>query len=133
MDRQTEKMLLERAKETLGHSYAKYSNVHVAAALLTNDGSVYTGVNIENSSFGLTICAERSVMFTAIGQGHRSFKAMAIVSDSEYINSPCGSCRQVMIEFSPEMEIVLDSPAGKFRYTAEELLPGAFSMKEREE
>ncbi|QRN86467.1 cytidine deaminase [Clostridia bacterium] len=133
MTREIEKMLLLKAKDTLKYAYAKYSKVRVAAALLAEDGSVYTGVNVENASFGLTVCAERNAIFNAVGEGRQNFKAMAIVSDSEYINSPCGSCRQVMTEFSPEMEIVLDSPAGLFRYTAAQLLPGAFSMKEREE
>lgn len=133
MDKQTEEMLLARARETLKYAYAKYSKVHVAAAVLAVDGSIYTGVNVENASYGLTVCAERNAIFSAVGQGRQSFSAMAIVSDSEYINSPCGACRQVMTEFSPELDVVLDSPVGLYHYTAAQLLPGAFSMKEKEE
>lgn len=130
MDDALRQRLLQRAQDTLTHSYADYSGVHVAAALMCPDGSIFTGVNVENASFGLTVCAERNAVFNAVGHGHREFTAMAIVSDAAVIQSPCGACRQVMHEFSPEMEVVVQSPAGTFDYTVRELLPAAFVMGE---
>lgn|SRR6056297_3314361 len=131
MDETVRQRLLQRAQDTLTHSYAEYSGVHVAAALMCPDGSIFTGVNVENASFGLTVCAERNAMFNAVGHGHRAFIAMAIVSDAEVINSPCGACRQVMHEFSPDMDVIVRSPAGTFDYTVRGLLPDAFVMTDR--
>jgi len=129
MTRETEQMLVERAREVLENAWGVYSGIRVAAALLAEDGTVHTGVNVENSSYGLTVCAERNAVFRAVGEARREFSAMAIVSDSEYITSPCGACRQVMAEFSPDMEVLVQSPAGTFRSRVRELLPGAFSLK----
>lgn len=94
--------LFERALEAASASYSPYSKFRVGAAILCGDGSVVTGTNVENRSFGLTICAERSALVTAISLGKRSFKAIAIATpDSGYAVSPCGACRQVLSEFFP--------------------------------
>jgi len=129
MTRETEQLLLSRARDVLENAWGVYSGIRVAAALLASDGTIHTGVNVENSSYGLTVCAERNAIFRAVGEARRDFSAMAIVSDSQYINSPCGACRQVMAEFSPDMEVLVQSPAGTFRSTVRELLPGAFTPK----
>ncbi len=131
MKTQWQEMLLMQAQKVLKYAYAKYSGIHVAAALLCEDGTVFTGVNVENASYGLTVCAERNAIFSAVGQGHQHFIGMAIVSDSVHINSPCGACRQVMMEFSSDMIVVLDSPAGFYTSTVADLLPNAFTMQNR--
>ncbi len=129
MDKPMEKRLLDRARDALDHAYGPYSGIRVAAAVLAEDGSIYTGVNVENASYGLTVCAERNAIFNAVGNARQTFTALALVSDSDRINSPCGACRQVMMEFSPEMIVLVDTPAGSFRSTARDLLPAAFSLE----
>lgn len=133
MDKIIEKRLLKEANEALINAYAPYSKVHVAAAVMGEDGSVYTGVNVENASYGLSICAERNAIFKGVSHGINRFKAMVIVSDSQHINSPCGACRQVMAEFSQNMYVVVASPAGYFEYQSKQLLPAAFSINEEED
>jgi len=92
--------LYDIALEAAGRAYAPYSKFRVGAALLCSDGKIYTGVNVENRSFGLTICAERSALATAIGEGRTDFARIAIATpDSDYPVSPCGACRQVLSEF----------------------------------
>lgn len=96
-------ILLKTAAEAAGNAYAPYSNYQVGAALLCVDGEVFTGCNVENASYGLTICAERTAVFTAIASGHRrDFVAMAIVADGDSMPYPCGACRQVLSEFCRE-------------------------------
>ena len=100
--------LYERAREAAKGAYAPYSRFHVGAALLTDDGKVFTGVNVENRSFGLTNCAERSALYAAVSSGVRRFSAIAIAApDADYPVSPCGACRQVLSEFmAPETTVV---------------------------
>ena len=94
------KELFDKAVEVSEHAYAPYSNFRVGAALLCSDGSIETGVNVENRSFGLTNCAERSAVFTAVSKGKKDFKAVAIYCrDADYPVPPCGACRQVLSEF----------------------------------
>lgn len=100
--------LINYAKKAMNNAYAPYSNFCVGAALLTDDGTVYTGCNIENSSFGATICAERTAAVKAVSEGHRRFTKIAIVSKAGGYTYPCGICRQFLSEFSDEnMELSL--------------------------
>ncbi len=92
--------LLQRAKEARDLAYAPYSSFAVGAAVLASSGKIYTGCNIENASYGMTICAERVAIFSAIAAGERKFLALAVVCDAEEFCRPCGACRQVMEEFS---------------------------------
>jgi len=118
--------LVKRANEVRERAYAPYSGFKVGAALLCADGTVFTGVNIENASFGPTICAERTAMFKAISEGHRDFVKIAVTCDRAYCQ-PCGVCRQVMIEHAPNLEVLMGSLDGSFkRTTIRELLPEAF-------
>ncbi len=103
------KFLIQEAKKHLPYSYAPYSNIHVAAAVLTDQGSIYYGVNVENSSYGLTICAERSAIASMVSNGERKPIAIAIVTDLDHPIPPCGACRQVLAEFNPDITIVMHS------------------------
>jgi cytidine deaminase len=94
--------LLESAAKAASKAYAPYSNYKVGAALLCADGEVFCGCNIENASYGLTNCAERTAVFTAIAAGRRDFVAMAVVADGDSMPYPCGACRQVLSEFCRE-------------------------------
>lgn len=100
------------AKET---AYAPYSGFRVGAALLTADGEVFHGCNVENASYSLTICAERNAVFQAVAKGRTVFRAIAIASDDPGLLTPCGACRQVLSEFNPDLEIILTTPRGKRR------------------
>lgn len=109
------------------HAWAPYSRFHVGAALLCADGTVYTGCNVENASYGLTVCAERTAMLKAVSEGHREFVAIAIATDMAEPASPCGMCRQALAEFAEDLRIVLVNRAGLRReMTLASLLPGAF-------
>lgn len=128
--------LIQKAIEQLDHAYAPYSDFKVGAALLSSDGQIFTGCNIENFAYGPSNCAERTAIFKAVSEGTRDFKAIAIVGGKHGIIrdycAPCGVCRQVMAEFcSPEeFQIILaKSPEDYQIYTLAELLPKAFSPK----
>jgi len=124
-------VLLGQARETRANAYAPYSGFAVGAALLTEDGTVFTGCNIENASYGLTVCAERVAMLKAVSEGHRRFRAMAITAEGEDYCLPCGACRQLMIEFMTDVPVVLGKAGGEFRVVGiQELLPMAFLGKE---
>jgi len=123
-----DKALIELAKQARAHAYAPYSGFAVGAAALSADGRVFLGCNIENASYGLTNCAERTAIFSAIAAGAKELAALAVVADGEQPCAPCGACRQVIAEFSIK-RIILANLAGKSRIvTAEELLPYAFSL-----
>lgn len=96
---------MARARAVAEHAYAPYSNVRVGAALLTKDGRVFVGTNVENASFGLTICAERAAVFTAVTEGATELRSIAIWSSLERPLPPCGACRQVLSEFAPSLEV----------------------------
>jgi len=120
--------LLQRANEARTHAYAPYSGFPVGAALLCDDGTVYTGVNVENAVNGLSICAERVALFKAISDGRHGFVKLAVSCASDHCR-PCGACRQVLHEHAPELEILMGNPEGTFiRTTIRELLPDAFSL-----
>jgi cytidine deaminase len=123
--------LAASAKTAAGHTYSPYSSFPVGAALLTSDDQVVLGCNVENISYGLTNCAERSALFAAISQGHapRSFKAMAIYAPKVPLISPCGACRQVLLELMAPDAVVIchgSDPALTKTWTLAQLLPGAF-------
>ena len=110
-------------------AYVPYSNFKVGAALVTEDNTVYSGCNIENASYGATNCAERTAIFKAVSDGHTKIKAIAIVTDLENYASPCGICRQVILEFAADnIEIILAKNEKDYIVkTMEEILPGAFA------
>jgi cytidine deaminase len=111
------------------HAHAPYSQFRVGAALLADDGRVFTGANVENASFGLCICAERTAIATAITAGTRHFRALAIVTDAHPPATPCGMCRQTLVEFPPPFPVRSYAPDGTFlERTVSELLPDAFSL-----
>lgn len=121
--------LMRRAVSARGNAYAPYSGFSVGAALLGVDGRVHTGTNVENASFGLTICAERAALFAAVAAGARSFRAVAIAGpDEDAPCPPCGACRQVLHEFAPSLTIVVAAHSGEVRMLSlAQLLPEAFS------
>lgn len=120
--------LIEVAITVIQKAYAPYSNFRVGAALLMGDGKVYTGCNIENASYGLTMCAERVALFKAVSEGHSDFKALAVVCDSENYCAPCGACRQVLAEFAGEMPVIMANSQKQYIIkTVHELLPEYFN------
>ena len=120
------KKLIERAIAALEKTYSPYSHFGVGAALVCEDGSIYEGCNIENASYGLTNCAERTVIFKAVSEGHTKFKALAVVADTEEPCAPCGACRQVISEFEIP-QIILANLKGNYRLVnLDELLPFRF-------
>lgn len=121
--------LIKEAKIAREKAYAPYSKFKVGAALLTADGKVYHGCNIENASFGLTNCAERTAIFKALSEGEKNFSLLAVVADTEGPISPCGACRQVILEHCPkDMKIVLTNLKGDIlTMFVKDLLPYAFS------
>ncbi len=129
MDQEIKDKMFKEAKKAQKNAYVPYSEFPLGAAVLTEDGSIYTGVNIENASFSLTNCAERSAIFTAISNGERKIKALLIVSSTKKPVPPCGACRQVIQEFADgDIEVIMMTEAGDEQVmTSSELLPGAFS------
>lgn len=116
--------LTESAFEARQRAYAPYSNFAVGAALRTKSGRIFCGCNVENLSFGLTICAERAAVFAAVAAGEREFEAIAIVADSVQPVTPCGACRQVLAEFAPSLPVRCTNLQGvHFESSIAELLP----------
>ena len=128
-DDQAAAALLARAREARAHAYAPYSNFHVGAALLADDGRVFTGVNVENASYGLANCAERVAIGKAVSEGARRFVAIAVTGPDDCAPcAPCGACRQVIHEFGARMPVVMPAEGGDGVQVVSigELLPGAF-------
>lgn len=128
------KQLMELAKEVREKAYTPYSHFKVGAALLAKDGQVHLGCNVENAAFGPTNCAERTAAFRAIADGYEpgSFQAIAVIGNTEGPISPCGVCRQVLVELcGPDMPVYMGNLKGNFtECTVRDLLPGAFSPKD---
>ncbi len=124
--------LMKQAIEARGNAYVPYSKFPVGAALLTAEGHVYLGCNIENAGYSLANCAERTAMFKAVSEGEKNFVALAVSADTPGPVSPCGACRQVMAEFCPpDMPVFLTNLKGDVQETTiSELLPGAFSTED---
>jgi cytidine deaminase len=117
--------LVRRAKEARSRAYCPYSRYPVGAAILTADGTIYVGTNVENASYGLTVCAERVALSSAVADGHRRFQALAVVTEDGA--ACCGACRQVLREFAETLPIHLAQPDGTVTHTSlEELLPHPF-------
>ncbi|GAE26981.1 cytidine deaminase [Halalkalibacter wakoensis JCM 9140] len=127
--------LIVEAKRAREHAYVPYSKFPVGAALLMEDGSVFKGANIENASFGLTNCAERTALFKAYSEGNLKVKMVAVVADTDGPVSPCGACRQVMVELcAKETPVILTNLKGNIsEMTVEQLLPGAFTAEDMNE
>jgi cytidine deaminase len=125
--------LLSVARDFAANAYVPYSSFPVSAAVLTSDGSIIGGVNIENASFGLTVCGERVAIFTAAARGHRTLRAVAVSAPKAAGATPCGACRQVMNEFKPlegDLIVVLDSNGGAVQVPLRTLLPEAFGPRD---
>jgi cytidine deaminase len=105
--------LVAAAKQARENAHAPYSNFRVGAALRATSGRVYTGSNVENSTYGLTVCAERVAIFKAVSEGERGFDAIAVVADTDALTPPCGACRQIIWEFCGDAEVILANLKGK--------------------
>ncbi|MBO5339396.1 MAG: cytidine deaminase [Oscillospiraceae bacterium] len=127
----THKQLVAKAFEMLERSYVPYSKFPVGAALLCADGTVFTGCNVENAAYGSTICAERTALLKAVSEGHRDdWQAIAIAGKGEDYCWPCGSCRQMLCEFAPDLKVLVARGDGEFVETSlNALLPHSFGPK----
>ena len=130
MDSEEINTLIQFATVAREQSYSPYSNFAVGAALLCQDGTVYQGCNIENASFGMTNCAERTAIFKAVSEGHRLFQAIAVIADTKGPCAPCDACRQVMVEFNIPTIILTNLKGHTQVYTLDELLPLSFGPKD---
>ncbi len=134
IEEEKKERLIKRAKDARKNAYAPYSGFKVGAALLTSDGSIYTGCNIENASYGLTNCAERTAVFKAVSEGEREFETIALVGDSEGPTTPCGACRQVLLEFSDDMEVIMSDLGGDTMVKGlDELMKYPFKLKKNKD
>jgi cytidine deaminase len=130
MKKTSYRLLAQSARAARKHAHAPFSGFRVGAALLGADGKVYAGCNIENSSYGLTICAERTALFKAVSQGARKFTAIAIVSDDAGFTPPCGACRQVMMDLAGDIDVVMADRRGRLLVRkASDLLPFPFTAE----
>ncbi len=118
--------LLELAKQAMQHSFSKYSQFKVGAALLTKSGTVYTGCNIENASYGACLCAERVAFAKALSEGEKEFVSIAIVGSDKNFTYPCGICRQFMSEFGLDLKLIVEDGNQVKEISLKELLPEAF-------
>lgn len=128
LDTLLKETLISLAVKVSLNAYAPYSNYRVGAALLTDQGDIYTGCNVENASYGLACCAERTAVFNALSDGKKQFNAIAVVTSNGFY--PCGACRQVLGEFNPSLKILIANSAGKLltETTLDQLLPHAFTF-----
>ncbi len=125
---ESDAQLIEAAVQVRERAYAPYSHFAVGAALRGRSGRIYTGANVENASFPLTICAERAALFKAVSEGEREFDAIAVVTSSGA--TPCGACRQVLAEFAPRLRVIVaDLDAHSSVFSIAELLPHGFDAR----
>lgn len=122
--------LVDAARAVQQQAYAPYSHFRVGAAVETDDGAVFVGCNVENASYGLTICAERAAVAAAVGAGARRIRRAVVVTDSDPPAAPCGACRQVLSEFGPDMTVEAVGPARTSRWLLRDLLPAAFGPEQ---
>ena len=122
--------LVAAARRARRHAHAAFSNFKVGAALETKDGVIITGCNVENATYGLTICAERVAMFKAISEGHRGFRRVVVVADTAAPTPPCGACRQILWEFGGDLEVIMANLRRETgRYALSALLPLPFDAR----
>jgi cytidine deaminase len=120
---------LDMAISAKANAYAPYSKFHVGAAIETKNGKIFVGCNVENASFGLTICAERVAVCTAIVNGEKDFISIIVASSSDYPVAPCGACRQMLAEFSPDIDVIMVGNGTISRSKLSKLLPDPFNMR----
>ncbi len=124
-----QELLFEHASAVLKNSYSPYSNIRVGSAVITKDGYIFAGCNVENSSYGATICAERVAITKAISEGFRDFKAIGVISNRFDFISPCGICRQFIAEVAPDIDVYLFDSRGTYKkYKISRLLPNSFKI-----
>ena len=124
------KGLIQAARKAKTHSHSPYSKFRVGAAVITKSGKIYTGCNIENSSYSLTVCAERTALFKAVSEGEKKFLAMVISTDVNDFISPCGACRQVISDLAGDINVILTNGVGKTKIMKmKDLLPHPFTPK----
>ena len=121
--------LVRAAEAARRHAHAPYSRYRVGAAVETDDGAIYAGCNVENASYGLTICAERAAVCAAVAAGARRIRRAVVVTDSDPPGAPCGACRQVLAEFGRDMEVTAVGPARRMQWRLRDLLPDAFTSE----
>lgn len=126
----TDKELLNKAIEAKQKAYVPYSKYPVGAALLAESGNVYTGCNIENASYGLSNCAERTAVFKAVSEGESKFEAIAIAGEGQGLSFPCGACRQVLLEFAPNIKVIIGDEKGNYiKKELTDLFPNPFGKE----
>jgi len=128
LHKDTQNKLVMLAKEARARAYAPYSHFSVGAALLSKSGSVFTGCNVENASYGLSVCAERAAVFSAVAQGEHEFEALAIFTDTGKPVQPCGACLQVLAEFCDDLELVLAAPGCVTAEMLSDVFPARFML-----
>ena len=129
MDKDKVNTLIEHAQQARAFSQAKYSNFEVGAAILADNGKIYTGCNIESTSYGLTICAERVALTKALSEGVTKFKAIAVSGPGEDYCPPCGACRQLLFDYAPDIIVILPGANKEKTINLRDLLPMAFEEK----
>lgn len=131
MKKEIKLKMLKKAKEAIKYAYVPYSNFPLSVALLTKEGKIFTGVNIENASYSLTNCAERTAIFKAVSEGYKDFEALLLYGEQDKIITPCGACRQVINEFGEDIDVIMiNKNDEEISKKSCELLPGAFKQED---